>query len=149
MLADGARDVVRVYGERQLAIEKRFDEAMEDSTLFLELRRTYSSTLSFYLQFKAAKVQAVQSEKHGIFSVLRHRVNSLRKVHRQPLAFMARLPADWDHKQYQQRKKELLTYEQQRQREVEAKRAREKLLTPTTITTSPPQGGRHGGQRGA
>ena len=97
-------------------MEKRFDEAMEDSRP------------SFYLQFKAAKAQAAQLKKQGIFGVLlrlKHRVDSLRKVHRQSVAFMARLPGDFDRKENQQRKIELLAYEQQRQREVESKRARE------------------------
>ena len=71
VLRQTVREMCRVYGESQRAIEKRFDEAMEDSTL------------SFYLQFKAAKVQAAQLKTHGIYSVLlrlKHRVDSLRKM---------------------------------------------------------------------
>ena len=64
--------------------------------------------------------EAAGHRKVRIFSVflrLKHRVNCLHKVHRQSMAFMAHIPGE--------RKNELLTFEQQRQREVAAKRERE------------------------
>ena len=81
------REMSCVYAERQRAIEKRFDAAMEDSI------REHAA---LYLQLKAAKAEAAQLSKHGIFGVLlrlKHRVGSLRKVHRQSMALMARLPS--------------------------------------------------------
>ena len=114
-----------VFNERLRAIKKRFDDAIEDSTLFVELLRTYSSTICFYLQLKAKKIDSESMKKHGIFSVLlklKGRVSSFRKIYKKSIEFMNNLPADWDRSEYLKQKRELFEYEKQRQRRVADKR---------------------------
>ena len=120
-----------VYAARQRAIEKRFDDAIEDSTLFVELLRTYSSTICFYLQLKAKRVGTEEMKKIGVFGVmlkLRQRVKDFRKIYRKSMGFMNNLPSDWDRKEYLKQKKELFEYEKVRQKELHEKRLRTERL---------------------
>ena len=120
-----------VYDNRQKAIEKRFDDGIEDATLFVELLRTYSSTLAFYLQLKAKRIDTKKMKKHGIFAVLlklKHRVKDFREIYKKSMEFMGNLPADWDRKEYLRQRKQLFEYEKQRQEELHERRAREEAM---------------------
>ena len=117
-----------VFKVRQRAVKKRFDEAIEDSTLFVELLRTYSSTICFYLQLKAKKVDAERMKQHGIFSVLlklKRQVYGFRKIYKKSIEFLNNLPKNWDRSEYLAQKRELFEYEKKRQLEV-AERRKEK-----------------------
>jgi len=114
-----------VFNERLRAIKKRFDDAIEDSTLFLDLLRTYASTICFYLQLKAKKIDSETMKKHGIFSVLlklKQRTASFRNIYKQSMQFMNNLPENWDRSEYLKQKRELFEYEKQRQLKISEQR---------------------------
>merc|ERR1712228_544125 len=125
-----------VFAERQRAIKKRFDDAIEDSTLFVELLRTYSSTICFYLQLKAKKIDSESMKKHGIFSVLlklKHRVASFRKIYKKSMDFMNNLPSEWDRSEYLKQKRELFEYEKKRQLEIAEKQKKKDEKYKSTL----------------
>jgi len=121
-VVDELRDV---YRHRQRAIQKRFDDAIEDCTLFVELLRTYASTMSFYLALKVKKTDNQQMKKHGIFNTLlklKQRVNSFRSVYRKSIDLLSHLPLDWNRDEYLKQKRELFEYEKERQSELHEQR---------------------------
>lgn len=118
-------EMEKVYAVRQRAIEKRFDDAIEDATLFVEVLRTYSATICFYLQLKAQRVDMKRMKKQGVYSTLltlKQRVSSFRETYLKSKAYLDQLPPGWSRKEYLKQKRGLFEYEKQRQRELAEER---------------------------
>jgi len=60
------QEMEEVNAIRKEAMSRRFDDAINDSTMFLDLLRTYGSVLSFYLHIKSRG--RLQKKTYDIFT---------------------------------------------------------------------------------
>merc|ERR1712217_928227 len=91
-------EMEEVFAVRQRAIEKRFDDAIEDATLFVDILRTYSAMICFYLRLKAQKTESRQMKKQGVFGTLltlKRKVNEFRKTYQKSEKLFNQLPVNW------------------------------------------------------
>jgi len=94
------REMKEVNLTRKEAFTRKFKNAINDSTIFLDLLRTYGSVLCFYLQLKS---RGRLQRKHTIFSrmlQLRRRVATMRGIYQNTMKTMRNLPKSYDSQKF-------------------------------------------------